>query len=191
MPPISAPSLTHAFDLTVIGPPGFAATASDHSNISVAHGTYSTWVPRRLMIGPTVSNQPRFHLVYRGSLKSADAATYLDMRAGSDWMTLHPDYVDIDARVSCTSPRGAEPQLNVDIHYEGKIGFHGPVMAMFKGELNSTDFGDGYYYTAPILSSRNAELAWVNKTVFLAMGKLRVREEDGDVEVVYRIFKVG
>lgn len=61
---------------------------------------------------------------------------------------------------------------------------------LWSGEKHSLDFGEAYYYTQPMLESRNEELAWVNKTDFLSMGKIRVRE-DGDVEVVYRIFRVG
>lgn len=41
MPAIDAPKLTHAFDLTVIGPPGFASESSKHSARSVAHGQIS------------------------------------------------------------------------------------------------------------------------------------------------------
>ena len=124
---------------------------------------------------------------------SADGSIQLELQAGSDWMTLHSGYVDIDARVSCASPsggQGLEPQLQCDIRYLGKCAFDGPMLDVWKGERNSIDFGEAYYYTQPLLESRSHQLAWVNRTVFLAMGKISVRE-DGDVEAVYRIFKVG
>ncbi|KAH7068615.1 hypothetical protein FB567DRAFT_585046 [Paraphoma chrysanthemicola] len=165
MAPITQPALTHVFDLTASGPPGFTTEASPHSNRSVAH-------------------------VYKGSFKSADGKIDIPLTAGSDWMTLHKDYADIDARVSCASPPGAEHHLHIDLHYLGKIAFHGPVLDLFKGEKHSLDWGEGYYYTTPYLESRCEELAWVNKAVFVAMGAVGVRD-DGDVQVSYRIFKVG
>ncbi|KAM5383713.1 hypothetical protein ACJZ2D_001702 [Fusarium nematophilum] len=159
------PKLTHSFDLTVIGPPGFASEASPHSDLSVAH-------------------------VYEGSLKSADGAIEIPLTAGSDWMRLHKDYADIDARVSCASLEGTETQLQCDVEYKGKIAFHGPMLQLWKGEKDSLDWCEGYYYTTPLLSSRCQELAWVNEAVFLGMGKIGVNEA-GKVQVVYRIFKVG
>ena len=105
-------------------------------------------------------------------------------------MRLRKDYADIDARVSCASPPGAEHQLHIDVRYRGKIAFHGPMLQLWKGERSSLDWGEGYYYTSPILESRSEELAWVNKAIFVAMGNITVRE-DGDVQVIYRIFKVG
>ncbi|KAF4448365.1 phosphoserine aminotransferase [Fusarium albosuccineum] len=159
------PKMTHEFDLTVIGPPGFASEASPHSDLSVAH-------------------------VYEGSLKSSDGAIEIPLTAGSDWMRLHKSYADIDARVSCASLKGAEKQLQCDVEYKGKIAFHGPMLQLWKGEKDSLDWCEGYYYTTPLLSSRCQELAWVNEAVFVGMGKISVND-DGKVQVVYRIFKVG
>ncbi|KIW30213.1 uncharacterized protein PV07_05972 [Cladophialophora immunda] len=165
MAPIEAPKLTHVFDLTVIGPPGFASEGTQHSATSVAH-------------------------VYRGSLVSADGSINLELKAGSDWMTLHEGYAHMDARVSCASPAESQPQLQCDIRYLGVCAFDGPMLDLWKGKQESIDFGEAYYYTQPMLSSRSEALAWVNRTVFIAMGKLFVRS-DGDVEAVYRMFKVG
>jgi hypothetical protein len=105
-------------------------------------------------------------------------------------MTLHSAYAHIDARVSCTSPEGAEPQLQCDVRYLGKCAFDGPMRNLWAGKRNSINFGETYYYTQPLLESRNEELAWVNSTVFLAMGSVRL-QDDGNIEVVYKIFKVG
>lgn len=105
-------------------------------------------------------------------------------------MRLHDDYADIDARVSCSTPLGVEPQLHCDIRYRGKIAYWGPMLDLWAGKTDSVEWGDGYYYTAPLLESRSEKLAWVNKAVFLAMGKCRVIE-GGQIEGVYRIFKVG
>lgn len=57
MAPIQTPKLTHAFDLTVIGPPGFAAEASKHSARSVAHG-------QSICLSYLSSLLPLFHLYH-------------------------------------------------------------------------------------------------------------------------------
>jgi hypothetical protein len=64
------------------------------------------------------------------------------------------------------------------------------MLDVWEGRRASIEWGEGYYYTQPMMESRNDELAWVNHAVFLSMGKIKVRE-DGDIEVVYRIFKIG
>ncbi|KIW24255.1 uncharacterized protein PV07_09983 [Cladophialophora immunda] len=165
MAPIDAPKLTHAFDLTIAGPAGIEAKATEHSARSVG-------------------------VVARGSLVSADGTIKLDVKTGADWMTLHSNYAHIDARVSCLSPAGQEPAINCEIEYKGIYSLEGAMLDVWAGKRASIDWGESYYYTAPLMESRNEELAWVNKAVFLSMGKIRVRD-DGYIEVVYRIFKVG
>lgn len=105
-------------------------------------------------------------------------------------MTLYSDYAHMDARVSCVSPSATKPQLQCDIRYLGICAFDGPMLEVWQGKRSSIEFGEAYYYTQPMLESRSPELAWVNKTVFLSMAKIGVRD-DGDVEAVYRIFRVG
>lgn len=104
-------------------------------------------------------------------------------------MTLYKDYAHMDARVSCGTPAGQEPQLHCDIRYLGICAFDGPMLDVWRGARASLDFGEAYYYTQPMMESRNEQLAWVNRTVFLAMGKIHIRD-DGDIEATYRIFKV-
>lgn len=105
-------------------------------------------------------------------------------------MTLYPEYAHMDARVSCSSASGVDKPISCDIRYLGKCAFDGPMLDVWKGKRDSIDFGEAYYYTQPMLESRCDELAWVNRTVFVAMGKISVRA-DGDIEAVYRIFKIG
>lgn len=80
--------------------------------------------------------------------------------------------------------------MQCDIRYLGRCAFEGPMLDIFVGKQDFLDFGEAYYYTQPLMSSRSEVLAWVNRAVFLGMGKLKVRS-DGDIEAVYRIFKVG
>lgn len=182
---MAAPGLTHAFDLTINGPPGFASEGSSFSNLSAAYGQFPRHETRRRK--PVADT---LRLVYEGSLKSADGTIEIPLLGGTDWMRLHETYADIDARVSCaTKPGAAGPQLNCDVSYRGKITFHGPMKALWAGEKSSLDWHEGYYYTSPVLESRSEQLAWVNETVFLGMGKITLTEA-GNLQVVYRIFKV-
>ncbi|KAH8808637.1 hypothetical protein F5884DRAFT_378414 [Xylogone sp. PMI_703] len=162
---IVIPKLTHAFDLNISGSAGFPTSASEHSSLCVAH-------------------------VDQGEIVSSDGSTTLQLVYGADWMTVYPTYATIDARVSLVSPAGSEKQLNLDIRYLGKIHFSTEVLGLFSGKRKSLDFGESYYYTAPQLESRSQELEWVNRTVFLSMGRLQY-DEEGKVIATYRIFKVG
>ncbi|KAF4950240.1 hypothetical protein FGADI_8328 [Fusarium gaditjirri] len=162
---MAAPELTHVFDLTINGHPGFASKASPRSNLSAAY-------------------------VFGGHLRSPDGAIDIPLIAGTDWMRLHENCADIDARVSVATKPGTKPELNCDLNYREKIAFRVPIKEMFKGVKNTMDLGQGYYYTTLVLESRSKELAWVNESVFVASGKITLKDA-GDIEVVYRIFKVG
>jgi hypothetical protein len=126
-------------------------------------------------------------IVARGFLKTADGKTELKVTCGSDWMTCGPDSLTIDARVSTESPDGT----NIDLKYLGELALGPEVKALFSGQSKETEFGQGYYYTTPKLSSRSEKFAWVNKAVFVGMGKMRLKSSEASIEAVYRIFKVA
>ncbi|KAM5380840.1 hypothetical protein ACJZ2D_003364 [Fusarium nematophilum] len=180
--------LTHAFDLTVIGPAAFASQPTPHSNLSAANGKAPLSLHQqhqefyvRLTGSCTVCN---------GSLKSAEGTINIPVVAGADWMRIKGDHGDIDARVSCASPAGSEPQLQCDISYRGKIAFTETIGKVAKGEASSFEWGDVYYHTTPLIESRCEELAWVNKTVFVSVGKLGLAK-DGYAKAEYRIYKIA
>ena len=114
----------------------------------------------------------------------------LEVAHGIDWMTVYPSYATIDGRVSLVSAAGSEMELNLEVRYLGKIHFSSQVTDLFSGKQKALDFGESYYYTAPLLESRSSELAWVNNTVFLSMGRLSYNDK-GTVQATYRLFKVG
>lgn len=128
--------------------------------------------------------------VYSGSLKSADGTIDIPVVAGADWMRIKGDHGDIDARVSCASPAGSEPQLQCDISYRGKIAFTETVLKLAKGEASSFEWGDVYYRTTPLIESRCEEFAWVNKMVFVSVGKLSLTK-GGNAKAEYRIYKIA
>lgn len=79
--------------------------------------------------------------------------------------------------------------MDCEIQYLGRIWLDKPVQELYSGQRDAIEFGQTYYYTQPLLTSSSDALRWVNRTVFIAMGKSRDRG-DGNWEVVYRIFKV-
>lgn len=181
--------LTHSFDLTVIGPPGFSSRPTSYSNLTAAHGKARLLLTALLSRFKSNMCLTEFCTVFEGSLKSADGSISIPVVAGSDWMRLQDGYGDINARVSCASPAGSAHQLQCDISYTGKIAFSETMTKLGKGEAHSFNWGDVYYHTTPLLESRCKELAWVNKTVFVSIGKLSLTE-NGNIQADYRIFKI-
>lgn len=112
----------------------------------------------------------------------------MKVTAGCDWMRIpqNASVLSVDARVTSEDSLGA----NLDFQYHGKCAVSDRMTALFKGESDGTDWGEGYYFTQPRISSRSHEYAWVNDTVFIGMGKLRL-DQSGELEVSYRIFKLG
>lgn len=103
-------------------------------------------------------------------------------------MRINGSVVSIDARASVVSDKGA---LNLDFAYTGKLHVTEDVIKVFKGtEVGEIEFGQVYYYTTPKITSRSEEYVWVNDTIFVAQGRVAVKEP-GKVTVAYRIFKVG
>lgn len=148
-------------------------------------------IPRKLLLLCAPIAPRSLSVVGSGTLVSADGKTNLIVKAGTDWMTVHDHYVEIDARVCCESSTPGPGALNVDLAYRGRCELSKQTTAMFNFDdaagKRSQDF---YYYTTPYLSSRSPELSWVNETVFLASGTLFVNE-DGTNSSLYRIYRVG
>ncbi|PMD33523.1 hypothetical protein L207DRAFT_571648 [Hyaloscypha variabilis F] len=121
-----------------------------------------------------------------GTFSTADGKTSFDVLNASDWMTMEASGtgVAVDARVNAQGANGG-----LDLQYQGKLKFSAEMMEMMQGKRSGTEFGEGYYYVSPKISSRMEEFKWVNETVFLGQGRIRMRP-DGKLEVSYRIYKV-
>lgn len=129
--------------------------------------------------------------VASGTLVSADGKVNLIVKAGTDWMTVHEGYVEIDARVCCESATLGPEALNVDVAYLGRCELSKDTTAIFNQQNGDGQSSrDYYYYTTPYLSSRSKELSWVNEAVFVASGTASLTD-DGIPTVLYRMYKVG
>lgn len=103
-------------------------------------------------------------------------------------LTQHGKTATVDARLGSKGPGG----INLDMHYLGKFTLSPGTNEVFSGTANTSfDFGEEYLYVAPRIWSRSAEFGWVNDAVFLAMGKARCLETGTQIEITYKIFKVG
>ncbi|KAI9837594.1 MAG: hypothetical protein M1819_007245 [Sarea resinae] len=163
---MATPKLTHTFTIKVVVPPGMDASPNPHTNLTVVN-------------------------VNKGTVTSADGSITLQCAGGADYMLAKPDSAtqSIDARLSFVGD--SSNGLNLDFQYLGKITISPEMMEVFKSTPGKeTEFGQPYFYTTPRVSSKSEKLAWVNDTVFLAMGKVSVLE-NRDIELCYRIFKVG
>jgi hypothetical protein len=134
--------------------------------------------------------------VTEGTITDAETnKPLLKVTQAADWMTTTSEAggtLSIDARLSAVGfgdPQGLEE--NMDIAYFGKFEVTEENARMMMGaeKGKAPDFGDLYYYTQPKISSRSEKWAWVNKKVFLGMGKMS--QDGGQVRVTYRIFLVG
>ncbi len=72
--------------------------------------------------------------------------------------------------------------MNLEFSYFRKARVSPGAFALFSGKSMDTQFGEGYYYTTPRNSSLSGQFAWVNNTVLISIGKLRL-DESGQVKI--------
>lgn len=123
-------------------------------------------------------------------METADGSTRLEITSISDWMDLGANKATatVDARMSS---KGAG-DLNLDMHYLGKFTLSEGTNKVFGGTPGSSfDFNDEYLYVSPRIWSRSKQFGWVNDAVFLSVGKAKCLESGTQVEISYKIFKVG
>ena len=100
---------------------------------------------------------------------------------GADWVLVGPDgWGRLDVRLTINTHDGA----HVYVQYLGVIEYNDAARAANAGERPS-DYGDHYFRTAPRLETGDERYAWVNRTLFVAQGRLH----PGPV-VEYRVHRV-
>ncbi|KAJ5810308.1 uncharacterized protein N7503_002526 [Penicillium pulvis] len=163
---MAAPSLTHVFNVYVMIPvPTGMGPGNEHASITVLNGE-------------------------SGYVETADGSTRLEITSISDWLDLgaNKTTATVDARMSSKGLGG----LNLDMHYLGKFSLSDGTNEVFGGTPGSSfDFNKEYLYVTPRIWSRSSQFAWVNDAVFLSVGKAKCLETGTQVEITYKIFKVG
>ncbi|KAJ5633483.1 hypothetical protein N7490_009822 [Penicillium lividum] len=163
---MAAPSLTHVFNVHVmISVPSDMGPGNEHASLTVLNGK-------------------------SGYVETADGSTRLEITSISDWMDLGASKTTatVDARMSS---KGLG-DLNLDMHYLGKFSLSDGTNEVFGGTPGSSfDFNEEYLYVSPRIWSRSSHFAWVNDAVFLSVGKAKCLDSGTEVEITYKIFKVG
>jgi hypothetical protein len=100
---------------------------------------------------------------------------------GGDWILVGSDgWGRLDVRMTILTDDGAA----IYVQYFGVVEYNEAAHAANAGE-RSSDYGDHYFRTAPRLETGDERYAWVNRTLFVAEGRLH----PGPV-VEYRVSRV-
>jgi hypothetical protein len=87
---------------------------------------------------------------------------------GGDWFLLHDDgYARIDVRLLLRTADGA----GIYMHYLGLMEYNDATLAAARGR-GATAFADQYLRVFPQLETGDERYAWVNRTAFLAEGRV-------------------
>jgi Protein of unknown function (DUF3237) len=101
---------------------------------------------------------------------------------GADWLLVGPDgWGRLDVRLTIDTSDGA----HIYVQYAGVIEYTEAAQAANAGD-RSSDYEDHYFRTAPRLESGDDRYGWVNRTLFVAEGRLH----PGPV-VEYRVYRVA
>lgn len=100
---------------------------------------------------------------------------------GGDWVLLGPDgWGRLDVRLTIHT----DDDAHLYVQYFGVIEYTDAALAANAGE-RSSDYDEHYFRTAPRIETGDERYAWVNRTVFVADGRLH----PGPV-VEYRVHRV-
>jgi hypothetical protein len=101
---------------------------------------------------------------------------------GADWVLVGSDgHGRLDVRLTIHTHDGA----HIYVQYFGVIEYTEAALAANRGE-RSSDYDEHYFRTAPRLETGDPRYDWVNRTVFVARGRLH----PGPV-VEYEVFRVA
>ncbi len=101
---------------------------------------------------------------------------------GADWALIETtgDWVHVDVRITIETDDGAY----IHAEYLGHLEINEKVGAAMTGEVG-TEFGDAYFFTGPRLETGDPRYAWVNRTQFVAEGRILP-----GLQVEYRVHRV-
>jgi hypothetical protein len=143
----------------------FTFTARLAEAVPVGSGPYGTRRIREVLGGEVTGER------IRGRVGSG----------GADWVLIGPDgWGRLDVRLTIHTDDGA----HLYVQYLGVIEYNDAARAANAGE-RSSEFSDHYFRTAPRLETGDARYDWVNRTVWVAEGRLH----PGPV-VEYRVHRV-
>jgi Protein of unknown function (DUF3237) len=100
---------------------------------------------------------------------------------GADWMLIGPDgFGRVDVRIQIETDDGAV----IYVRYEGLIELNEASSAALMDRAAETSWGDQYFRTSPRFETGDERYSWLNRTVFVARGRVAA----GGLE--YEVFRV-
>ena len=100
---------------------------------------------------------------------------------GADWMLIGPDgFGRVDVRLQIETDDGAV----IYVRYEGLIELNAASSAALMDPRAETTWDDQYFRTAPRFETGDERYAWLNRTAFVARGRVTT---DG---LEYEVFRV-
>jgi len=145
--------------------PEFTFTAVLNESVPIGEGPYGNRRVREVLSGEVTGAR------INGRVGSG----------GGDWVLVGPDgYGRLDVRLQIRTDDGAD----IYVQYHGVIEYTEAALAANRGE-RSSEWDEHYFRTTPRLETGDPRYEWVNRTVFVARGRLH----PGPV-VEYEVFRV-
>ena len=135
-----------------------------------------------LPIGDGPFGTRMFFEIDGGSVEGPDLRGRM-VGGGGDWILIGADgFGRIDVRAQMVTHDGAA----IYFQYLGLLEMNEAVMRKLADPASSTDFGDQYFRSAPRLETGDPRYAWVNRTLFVAEGRMPAVSG-----VEYRVYRVA
>jgi len=165
-------------------PAGVAAASPSTVTISrlelVHEFTFSAELADSVPVGPGPFGTRRIREVLRGEVTGERIHGSVGS-GGGDWVLLGPDgWGRLDVRLTIHTHDGA----HIYVQYFGVIEYTQAALDANAG-VRASDYGDHYFRIAPRLETGDERYDWVNRTLFVADGRLH----PGPV-VEYRVHRV-
>jgi len=142
--------------------------------------TYTAVLAAGVPIGRGPYGSRRIREVLRGEVSGQRISGRVGA-GGGDWVLVGPDgWGRLDVRLTIHTHDDA----HIYVQYLGVIEYNEAVQAANAGRASS-DYGEHYFRTAPRLETGDARYDWVNRTLFVAEGRLH----PGPI-VEYRVHRV-
>jgi hypothetical protein len=143
--------------------------------------TYTAELAPKVAVGPGPFGTRNIREVLRGEVTGERIRGRVGS-GGGDWVLVGPDgFGRLDVRFTIHTHDGA----SIYVQYFGVIEYTPAARAANAGE-RSSDYHEHYFRTAPRLETGDPRYEWVNRTLFLAEGRLH----PGPV-VEYRVYRVA
>jgi len=143
--------------------------------------TYTATLRPPVAVGPGPYGLRMFYEISGGTAQGSRIRGRL-LGGGGDWILVGADgWGRLDVRGQIETDDGAVIYLN----YSGLLEMNERVQQATASPAAATDYADQYFRTTPRLETGDPRYAWVNRTLFVAEGRI----QPGPA-VQYRVYRV-